>query len=162
METEYSPVMPINPSKTPKPGDLPPTLAGRVRFWREQRMFSPELLALKGRLPLRLVEDIESGLETFLSPAIRQRLARALHVRAEQIREVEKPPKAPSAGSVALQRAGVTLHEAILRAPDASHPCPACGAPLSVRLFDRQDLHGNPLKVLKAACTTCLFRLTDD
>lgn len=159
MDAEHVPSVPV---VSPEASGLPATLAGRVRFWRERRMLSPELLALKSHLPLRLIEDIESGLETFLSPATRQRLARALHIQADRIREVEKPPQAPLCETASLRQAGFNLHEAILRDPSASHPCPACGAPLNIRLFERRDLHGSPLEVIKASCVACLFRLADD
>jgi transcriptional regulator with XRE-family HTH domain len=141
---------------------LPATLAERVRFLREKRYMTAEALALKAQLPLRTIEDIEAGIELFLAPAIRQRLARVLHVRPSQIQEVEKQPNYTNDETPMLQRKGLHLHEAILRAPDAPHLCPSCGAPLAVRLFERRDLQDNLLVVVKAHCTKCLFRLSDD
>lgn len=141
---------------------LPATLAERVRYLREKRMMSVEYLAHKAQVPLRMVEDIEAGVEMFLAPAIRQRIARVLHVRPSQIQEVEKPPRDEAPEAPMLQRKGLGLREAILREPDAPYLCPSCGAPLAVRLFERRDLQDNPLTVIKANCTHCLFRLTDD
>jgi transcriptional regulator with XRE-family HTH domain len=141
---------------------LPPTLAERVRFLREKRYMTQEAVAIKAQIPLRTVEDIEAGIELFLAPAVRQRLARVLHVRPGQIQEVEKQPYSEAPETYKLQRKGLSLHEAILRDPDAPHLCPSCGAPLAVRIFERRDLHDNPLTVIKAHCTQCLFRLSDD
>jgi transcriptional regulator with XRE-family HTH domain len=141
---------------------LPPTLAERIRFLREKRYMTAELLAIKAQVPLQMVEDIEAGIEMFLAPAVRQRIARALHVRPSQIEEVEKPFDLISAETPMLQQKGMDLREAILREPDAPHLCPSCGAPLAVRIFERRDLQDNLLVVIKANCTRCLFRLTDD
>jgi len=141
---------------------LPPTLAERIRFLREKRYMTPDLLALKAQIPVSMVEDIEAGIEMFLAPAVRQRIARALHVRPLQIEEVEKPPETESAETPMLQRKGMHLREAILEDPEAPHLCPSCGAPLAVRIFERRDLKDKPLLVIKANCTRCLFRLTDD
>ena len=141
---------------------LPATLAERIRFLRERRYMSPEMLAAKALIPVEMVEDLEAGIEMFLAPSVRQRIARVLHVRPSQIEEAEKPPEMNDAETPMLQRKGVTLREDILQAPDAPHLCPSCGAPLAVRLFERRDLMDNPLNVIKANCTRCLFRLTDD
>lgn len=144
------------------PPPLPATLAERVRFLREKRYMTTGLLALKAQVPVGLIEDIEAGLESFLSPAIRQRIARVLHVRPSQIQEVETPPEFNDAEVPLLQRKGLDLRAAILEEPDAPHLCPSCGAPLAARLFERRDLNDKPLIVVKANCTRCLFRMTDD
>lgn len=141
---------------------LPPTLAERIRFLREKRYMTAELLAIKAQVPLQMIEDLEAGIEMFMAPAVRQRIARALHVRTSQIEEVEKPFEFTNAETPMLQRKGLNLQEEILRSPDAPHLCPSCGAPLAVRLFERRDLQDNLLVVIKANCTRCLFRLTDD
>ncbi len=148
-----------NPSSS---SSLPPTLAERLRFLREKRFMTAELVAYKAHVPVNMIQDIEAGIETFLAPAVRQRLARVLHVRPAQIQEVEKPPEVNDAETPLLQRKGLDLREAILHDPEAPHLCPSCGAPLAVRVFERRDLHDKPLLVIKANCTHCLFRLTDD
>lgn len=146
----------------PNTSNLPPTLAERVRFLREKRYMTPAVVAMQARISLQTMEDIEAGIEMFLAPAVRQRLARVLHVRPSQIQEVEKQPNYSNPEAPMLQRKGWSLHEAILDDPDAPHLCPSCGAPLAVRLFERRDLQNNPLTVVKANCTQCLFRLSDD
>ncbi len=141
---------------------LPATLAERIRFLREKRYMTPELLAMKAMVPLSTIEDLEAGIEMFLAPAVRQRLARVLHVRPSQIQEVEKTPEFDEREALNLQRQSIALREAILRDPEGAHLCLSCGSLLAVRLFERRDLQDNPLTVLKANCTRCLFRLTDD
>jgi transcriptional regulator with XRE-family HTH domain len=141
---------------------LPSTLAERIRFLREKRYMTPDLLAKKAQVPVSMVEDIEAGIEMFLAPAVRQRIARVLHVRPIQIEEVEKPPEEESAETPMLQRKGIHLRDDILQDPDGPHLCPSCGAPLAVRIFERRDLQDRPLLVIKANCTRCLFRMTDD
>lgn len=149
-------------SRGSSPSSLPPTLAERIRHLREKRYMTPELLAIKAQVPVQMVEDLEAGIEMFLAPAVRQRIARALHVRPSQIQEVEKQLEMAGPDAPQLQQKGVSLRESILREPDAPHLCPSCGAPLAVRLFERRDLQDNLLVVIKANCTSCLFRLTDD
>ena len=68
---------------------LPETLAKRVQFLRDQRDLTQRQLAQQAALPLQQIEDIEAGLELFLSPDIRQRLARILRVKANVLEEVE-------------------------------------------------------------------------
>jgi transcriptional regulator with XRE-family HTH domain len=141
---------------------LPVTLAERIRFLREKRYLTAEMLAMKALVPVSMIEDIEAGIEMFLAPSVRQRIARVLHVRPTQIQEAEKLPEINDAETPMLQRKGISLREEILRDPDAPHLCPSCGAPLAVRQFERRDLQDNPLLVIKANCTRCLFRMTDD
>lgn len=149
-------------TRQPTTPPLPNTLAQRVRFLREKRYMTAEAVAMKAQISLSTIEDIEAGIEMFLAPAVRQRLARVLHVRPSQILEVEKQPNHVSLETPALQRKGMNLHEAILANPDGIHHCPSCGADLDVRLFERRDLQDNLLTVIKANCTQCLFRLSDD
>lgn len=141
---------------------LPDTLAQRVQFLRERRMMTPALLAFRAQVPLHVVEDIEAGIETFLAPAVRQRLARVLHVRSVDLAEVEKQLDYQSPDTPSLQQKSLDLRNAILQAPQAEYACPSCQAPLAIRLFERRDLQDNLLQVIKAHCTQCLFRLTDD
>ncbi len=149
-------------SRGPSTSPLPPTLAERIRFLREKRYMTPALLAQKAQVTVSMVEDLEAGIEMFLAPAVRQRIARVLQVRPSQIEEVEKPPETESAETPMLQRKGLTLRDEILQDPDAPHLCPSCGAPLAVRVFERRDLQDRPLLVIKCNCTRCLFRMTDD
>jgi len=149
-------------SPTPQ---LPATLAQRVRFLREQRMLSLEHVAHHARISLRQLEDIEAGIEMFLSPSVRQRLARVLRVRPQRLKDVEQPPQ-PSreemSGIAYRQAKGAELLEAIRENPAEAYRCPDCAAALVIRVFERRDLHDQPFSVIKAHCSQCLFRLTDD
>lgn len=144
------------------PSPLPNTLAERVRYFREKRQLTAPVLASRALVSLQMVEDIEAGIEMFLAPSVRQRLARVLHVQPRQIEEVEKTPEVNDTEIPMLHRKGISLREAILEDPEAPYLCPSCGAPLAVRFFDRRDLKDKPLIVIKANCTRCLFRMTDD
>ncbi len=144
------------------PSTLPNTLALRVQYLRQRRMLSVEYVADKAQVPVKMLEDIEAGIETFMAPAIRQRIARVLQVRPSQLREVEKSMLVEAPDGPVMRAKGKTLHEAILSDPDDAHFCPRCEAPLAVRVFERRDLRDKPLIVIKANCTKCLFRLTDD
>lgn len=150
----------MNHGKQSSSAPLPGTLAQRVQYFRERRMLTREALARLAHLSVEYVTDVESGLEMFLSPAIRQRLARVLQVRAEQLREVEKPPSDQVPRN--LQQECLALMERMRRQPDADYDCPVCGATLETRQFERRDLENNPILVVKTHCSQCLFRLALD
>ena len=151
---------PLNIESSLMKNTMPLTLAVRMQEWRDRRLLTQAALAQRANIPLRMIEDIESGIELFLPIIIRQRLARILHIHPRQIQELERPPRHPQ--NLGLQAKGGSLLQAILDNPDGSHTCPACSAPLNVRFFKRLDLQNRPLNVVKAACSQCLFRLTDD
>lgn len=152
--------------KPPKP-DMPDTLARRVQFLREARDLTPRRLAELCALPLQQVEDIEAGIEGFLAPAIRSRLARALHVPGDWILEVERRPTLADITGAPLPtssgEASLLLNIAlpwfeILAQPTAAFSCPDCGRTLQVRKFQRLDLDDRAIDTLKIHCTGCLFR----
>ncbi|MEM0950980.1 MAG: helix-turn-helix domain-containing protein [Cyanobacteria bacterium P01_H01_bin.74] len=139
---------------------LPDTLAQRLQFLRDERFFSVKALANKVQVDHKVIEDIEAGLVLFLAPALRQRLARVLHVSASVLFEVEK--RNEDDVEATAKNASLALHNAILIEPEAEHLCPTCAAPLIVQVFERRDFNDKPLMVLKVHCSKCLFRLTDD
>lgn len=138
---------------------LPDTLALRLRHFRDLRDLTVRQLSQKSLVPVNVIEDIEAGLETFLSPATRQKLAKALRVRADQIKEVEKIPypEVPEA-PMAVKSGTAFLIDQLRHYPDKSHACPLCGKPVAARFFERRDLNDLPIQVIKAHCTECLFR----
>ena len=114
-------------------------------------------LAEKAMLSETFIQDLESGLEPFLAPAVRQKLARALRVRVTTIQEVEKPPLNPV--STHLDEEILTeLVLAICKFPQKSFFCSQCGAKLVVRFFERRDLQDIPIHLCKAHCSKCLFQ----
>jgi transcriptional regulator with XRE-family HTH domain len=134
------------------------TLALRVQQLREQYGYSQERLAELANLPLSQIQDIEAGIELFLSPSVRQKLARVLKTRASVLKAVEKPQQTqltPYLSPEARER----YIEEILHHPNQAYDCLICGGPLAVRLFNRRDLEDNPLVEVKAHCSRCLFRL---
>jgi transcriptional regulator with XRE-family HTH domain len=138
---------------------LPSTLALRVQALREALDLTPRQVAQRAILPLSLIEDIEQGLELFLAPAVRGKLARVLRVKPLTLEEVELRPTTPSIKPVG-QSSTVQLIEHWLNTPNHAHPCPDCGQPLVLQVFARRDLHDNPLHAIKAHCTQCLFRVS--
>src|SRR5947208_2102618 len=76
----------------PIPSDHPlaPTLARRIVQVREFRNMTVLDLALLANFSIKRVEELESGLETWLSSTDRQRLAKALSVEPSVLKEVEQ------------------------------------------------------------------------
>lgn len=146
---------------------LPETLAKRVQFLRKQRDITPYQLAAQTALPAQMIEDIEAGLELFLSPAIRQRLARALRVKAEILKEVETQPEKESTLSELkrqqqIKQKSLYLVSQIQTGITENLRCPECDSDMVVQIYPREDLEGNQFNVIKAHCSSCLFRLETD
>ncbi len=144
--------MPNPPQKT----KLPETLALRVQHLRNLLNLTPKSLAQKAQVPLELVEDVEAGLVTFLSPAVRQKLARALRSKSDILAEVENKQDSPKKASPILRK---QILDAIIRSPYDTHICPECNAKLQIQYFERRDLEDNPLIAIKINCSKCLFRV---
>ncbi|MDX2084498.1 MAG: helix-turn-helix domain-containing protein [Candidatus Melainabacteria bacterium] len=145
---------------------LPETLAQRIQHLREQRGVTQQRLAHLANVPVQLIEELESGVELFLSTASRLKLARALRVRPGILKEVEvssQPAIQVDSAynhevSSAFGQASTLPFEAMATNPKGFWPCPACGGALQIALRDREDLRHHPIVVLKARCTECLFR----
>lgn len=133
------------------------TLAQRIQQLRESRGMTQQRLAEAANLPLNQIQDIEAGIELFLSPSVRQKLARVLKVRPSTLQSVEKfiPPLQPALSQEAREQ----MIEEILRYPNEVYACPLCGETLAVRIFNRRDLEDNLLVEVKANCLKCLFRI---
>ena len=136
---------------------LPDTLARRVRFLREERGITPRKLGELCHLTEQQVDDIEAGLEVFLAPAIRNRLARALRVKPIKLWEVERhPPEHVMLGQDPEWQQNFLA--SVLENPERTYFCPNCGEKLAIRSFDRWDLEDNPIISFKIRCTQCLFK----
>lgn len=133
------------------------TLARRVQSAREDRGMSQAKLAEQAFMPLQQIQDIEAGIELFLAPAVRQKLARVLKLRPQELKALETPMPAhrPALSAEGRER----FIEEILHYPNQPYACPACNAPLVVRLFHRRDIEDNPLVEVKATCSECLFKI---
>ena len=137
---------------------LPKTLASRVSFLRNARRIHIEELSIQARVPLKLVEDIEAGIETWLPVSVRQRIARVLKVDPNILEEVEVKkingddfPKEPP-----LELLERIQEEIISGGKDIK--CPLCSNPLKVWIQEGFDLNDNPIKAPKAHCTVCVFQ----
>ena len=69
--------------------ELAPTLAQRIAQLRDLRNMTQMDVARRTRFSLQRIEDIESGIETWLSATDRQLLAKALCVEPVLLQEVE-------------------------------------------------------------------------
>jgi transcriptional regulator with XRE-family HTH domain len=138
------------------------TLALRVQKLRESLYLTPRGLAQKALLSEDTVQDIESGLQLFLSPATRSRLARALRVRPEKLAEVERPFQPPQYPDWTTEQR-IDFLQRLLEHPTQSHACPSCGhGPLLVQTFERRDLNNQPITAVKVRCSRCFFKLEHD
>lgn len=132
------------------------TLAQRVKQLREHRNMTVKDLARWSRFSMNRIEDIESGIETWLSSSDRQLLCKALVVEPFLLEEVEV--RSSSIDSKALEIARYDLAQFILRG-DCDLKCPLCGGSLRCSIQDAFDLEGNPVRLPKAFCISCPFVL---
>ncbi|MGE0199347.1 MAG: multiprotein-bridging factor 1 family protein [Candidatus Melainabacteria bacterium] len=168
----------VNPAENPartlaghltEPASPPRSLAQFIQQRREARDLTQRQLAARTHLSVEQIHDIETGIEPFLSPLVRSRLARVLRVKSSEIQAFEVVPALsewsgdPSEGTLATRRRwAANLLAAMARDPGALQSCPLCQSPLSVQQYERRDLNNEVLDVLKAHCTQCLFRFTSD
>ena len=147
--------------KEPKPlhlaCDLAPSLAQRVFQIREMRNLTVKDLARHSRFSISRIEDIESGVETWLSASDRQLLARALSIEQLLLLEVEgkRLDIASDAEKVKIQ---VELAEKILKGLK-EQSCPNCGSSLKCSIEHGLDLDGRVEDYAKAFCIKCPFVL---
>ncbi|HEY9776053.1 MAG TPA: helix-turn-helix transcriptional regulator [Planktothrix sp.] len=145
----------------PKNIELAPTLARRVQQLREFRNMTVRDVAKETRFPVQRVEELEQGVETWLSAADRQLLAKALSVEPMLLQEVEMRAIAGHHGgeSQMLNHATTAqLSESILNgARDLE--CPDCGSTLKCSIQQGIDMDGFPIGLAKAFCIKCPFIL---
>jgi transcriptional regulator with XRE-family HTH domain len=134
---------------------LAPTLARRVGQLRDLRNMTTKDLGRISRFGQQRIEDLEAGIETWLSVTDRQTLAKALVVEPSILQEVETQPGLfPSTNNMDNQR----LHEAILNgARDLE--CPQCRSTLKCSIQEGLDIEGKPIRFAKAYCSQCPFVL---
>lgn len=138
---------------------LPKTLASRVSFLRNLRKFHIAELSHEARVSIKLLEDIEAGIETWLPTSIRQRIARVLKVDPNILEEVEVKknidedlPKEPP-----LELVERIQQDILSGIKDIK--CPICQNPLRVWTQEGLDLNEQLIKTPKAYCTVCVFQL---
>lgn len=135
---------------------LAPTLAQRVGQLRDFRNMTVRDLGKLSRLGIVRVEEIEAGMESWLSSTDRQLLAKALSVEPRLLLEVEVRPNLEE--SVAQKLELESISAAILEgARDLE--CPDCGGTLKCSIQEGYDMENQPVAFAKAFCTTCPFIL---
>lgn len=134
---------------------LDTSLARRVQQLREFRHLTIEDIADMTRFPVKRVEEIEAGFETWFSATERQLLAKALGVEPILIQEVEAKPPAKQ-GLTISQNTKIT--QAILFG-QRDLECPDCGSTLRCSVVDALDIDGQPTRFAKAFCNKCPFIL---
>lgn len=112
-------------------------------------------LSRYSRLKEEKIEDIEAGIETWLSVVERQLLAKALSVEPILIQEVETRP---NLGAEVMYAAEIELGKKILQGTTQME-CPKCGGTLNCRVEQGYDIEGNVLKMAKAFCQSCAYTL---
>lgn len=137
--------------------DLAPTLAQRVFQIRQMRNLTVKDLAQMSRFGIERIEDIESGVETWLSASDRQLLARALSVEPVLLLEVEAK-RLDNASDEEKLKAQEDLAEKILKGMK-EQTCPNCGGSLKCSIEHGLDLDGRVQEFAKAFCLKCPFVL---
>ena len=132
------------------------SLAQFVSELREKIGLSQTGLAKKSALPLKTIEDIESGQELFLASTIRQKLANALKIKPAELKRYEKHP---DLSLMPDTEATVFIKNQILANDVTDLQCPVCGSKLITRIAKMYDLEDNLVLVPKARCTTCPFQI---
>ena len=109
-------------------------------------------LAQSARMEFQRIEDIESGIETWLSITDRQLLSRALAVEPHILQEVEVRDVVPSADRVTATQQDIALR---ILGGERELQCPNCGGALKCSIQQALDMEGLPLHFPKAFCVKC-------
>jgi hypothetical protein len=140
--------------------DLGLTLAQRIRAVREFRNMTVRDLASSTRFPIARVEDMEAGIETWLSTTERQIMARALSLDPNLLHEVES--RVIESPEVFKENAGEDSYgEIVSKILDGALTldCPNCGDKLKCSIKDGLDIDGYPIQLARASCQKCPFIL---
>ncbi len=115
-------------------------------------------LARETALPHPRIEDLEAGLETWLSSPERQRIAKALGVEPVILQEVEYKPLHYSLPE--LQEVSGDVYEELsnkILSGETNLRCPKCGNQLKTSLKEGIDLENMPVRFASAHCVKCPF-----
>lgn len=113
-------------------------------------------LARWSRFTAARIEDIEAGLETWLSATDRQLLAKALAVEPALLHEVEARSGLETTREQQAQ--AQYLSRAVLEGA-RDLPCPRCGYTLKCSVQEGFDIEGQPIRFAKAFCLKCPYVL---
>jgi transcriptional regulator with XRE-family HTH domain len=137
------------------------TLAQRIALIREFRALTVKQVADGARFSAQRIEDLEAGLETWLSASDRQLLAKALSVEPKVLQEVEVRHKSLSStpeSKMFDKESKEQIAQAVMQG-GRDVQCPDCGNPLKCSLTSGFDIDGNPIFLPKAYCPNCPFVL---
>lgn len=138
--------------------NLPDTLAKRVSFLRNSRGIHIFELSKRARVSVDFIEQIEAGIETWLSISIRQRISRVLKVDPNILEEVEKKIVSPEILKKIPDSVIKKIKQKIMDG-EKNTPCPACGKPMRVWVQEGFDLIGNSTSSPKGYCRSCIFQI---
>lgn len=112
-------------------------------------------VARASRIKENRIEDLEAGIETWLSVTDRQLIAKALGIEPLLLQDVEKRP---DLGSSVMYSTDVEIGKRILEgARDLE--CPKCGGNLNCRVEQGFDIEGNVIHMAKAFCVKCRYTI---
>lgn len=135
------------------------SLAQYVSSERERIGLSQSGLAKKCNLTLDEIMSIESGIETFLSTTVRQKLAKGLKASLSDIKRYEKREDFTLGSLNDIEE----IKEQILingeNSKIALH-CPVCNEKLITRIAKMYDLEDNLVLHPKARCSKCPFTIS--
>ncbi len=145
--TEDSPSIPPLPDAS---------LAQCLQRLRTERSWTRAQLAARCAMPITTINELEEGIQLSMPVPFRQRLAKALRVFPEQLQALEKfVPATPTIDENDDSPPPTAWH---INLHDPNPNCPECTAPLRLKTFWREDMHGHPVETIQATCTQCLFR----
>lgn len=144
----------------PIPADvvLASTLAQRIFQLREFRNLTVKDLAKASRFSIKRIEELEAGMETWLSATDRQLLAKALNVEAIVLQEVEDRAllsETDQSKSFLEDKRREVVRSIINGARDLE--CPECSGPLKCSIQQGFDLENREVIMARAFCTKCPF-----
>ncbi len=139
--------------------ELEAPLCRRLVQLREMRNLTRRDLAKRTNFTEERIVDLETGLETWLSAADRQMLARALAVDPPVLQEVEDRPRLePTNDPKSYQTVLNEITVAILGGM-RELACPQCGHTMRCRVQEGLDIDEQPIYFAKAFCEKCPFTL---
>ena len=130
------------------------SLAQFIFEQREKKGLSASGLAKKAAVPLKDIEDIESGQVLFLPSTIRQKIAQALKINPSDIKSLEKTINVINNVS---EKYIEELKSLILQGEVDNLICPVCHAKLLCKVEEMFDLEDNLVLQPKAHCSKCSF-----
>lgn len=132
------------------------SLALFVSERRENIGLSQIGLSKKCNIPVKMIEDIESGNELFLATSVRQKLAKGLKVEPSEIKKYEKTF---DVSLVSDAKYIDDLKIKILAGEGDECFCPVCGEKLVTRIAQMYDLEDVLQLHPKAHCPKCPFQI---